>query len=176
LYVADTNNHAIRLVDVKTKKVKTLTLAGLTPPSAGPRVPKFPRAVAISAPAAKVGPGNEFRLDVALTVPAAYHLNAETAMPYLVQSEPSDLLSNTLATGGKLDKPATKFSVLVPLAKPAKSGNTLQLKFSLSTFVCKEGADGFCKLENYVWTIPVTFTDGAPDHIAVSNASAKTTK
>ncbi len=32
LFVADTNNHAIRIVDRQTKKVRTLTLAGLAPP------------------------------------------------------------------------------------------------------------------------------------------------
>src|SRR6185312_16894309 len=31
LYVADTNNHAIRVVDLKTKQVSTLRLNGLTP-------------------------------------------------------------------------------------------------------------------------------------------------
>jgi len=32
LYVADTNNHKVRVIDLKTGDVKTLTLAGLTPP------------------------------------------------------------------------------------------------------------------------------------------------
>jgi hypothetical protein len=34
LYVADTNNHAIRTVDLDTRKVATLELTGLTPPAA----------------------------------------------------------------------------------------------------------------------------------------------
>lgn len=33
LYVADTNNHAIRVVDLKTNQVRTLVLDGLTPPT-----------------------------------------------------------------------------------------------------------------------------------------------
>ena len=32
LYVADTNNHAIRVVDLKTKQTKTLPIKGLQPP------------------------------------------------------------------------------------------------------------------------------------------------
>ena len=32
LYVADTNNHAIRVVDLKTKQTTTLRITGLTPP------------------------------------------------------------------------------------------------------------------------------------------------
>src|SRR5262249_797367 len=33
LYIADTNNHAIRVVDLKTKQASTLRLSGLTPPA-----------------------------------------------------------------------------------------------------------------------------------------------
>src|SRR5206468_10326164 len=33
LYVADTNNHAIRVVDLKTKETKTLQIRGLKPPA-----------------------------------------------------------------------------------------------------------------------------------------------
>src|SRR6185295_4975187 len=32
LYVADTNNHAVRVVDLKTKKTSTLNIRGLQPP------------------------------------------------------------------------------------------------------------------------------------------------
>jgi DNA-binding beta-propeller fold protein YncE len=34
LYVADTNNHAIRIVDLAARRVATMTIAGLTPPEA----------------------------------------------------------------------------------------------------------------------------------------------
>ena len=34
LYVADTNNHAIRTIDLDTKQVGTLAIAGLVPPKA----------------------------------------------------------------------------------------------------------------------------------------------
>ena len=33
LYVADTNNHAIRVVDLKTRQVSTLKIKGLSPPT-----------------------------------------------------------------------------------------------------------------------------------------------
>ncbi len=34
LYVADTNNHAVRTIDLETKEVGTLVIDGLTPPAA----------------------------------------------------------------------------------------------------------------------------------------------
>src|SRR5262249_50454127 len=44
LYVADTNNHKIRVVDLKNHVVKTLPLAGITAPKLTPRAPSFPNA------------------------------------------------------------------------------------------------------------------------------------
>ncbi len=35
LYIADTNNHAVRVVDLKTKQTSTLNIKGLQPPAAG---------------------------------------------------------------------------------------------------------------------------------------------
>jgi hypothetical protein len=39
LYIADTNNHAIRVVDPATGKTSTLTLRGLAPPAVSPSSP-----------------------------------------------------------------------------------------------------------------------------------------
>ena len=38
LYVADTNNHVVRVIDLKTGDVRTLKLEGLNPPQAEPKV------------------------------------------------------------------------------------------------------------------------------------------
>ena len=69
LYVADTNNHAIRVVETTTKAVRTLKLEGVTPPRPPRRPPTFPNAVALQAPAAKVQPGDSFELEVNLALP-----------------------------------------------------------------------------------------------------------
>ena len=42
LYVADTNAHRIRVVDLKTKAVSTLTLQGVEPPNKGEREASAP--------------------------------------------------------------------------------------------------------------------------------------
>ncbi len=43
LYVADTNNHKIRVVDLKTHAVRTLELAGISAPPQAPRPPELRR-------------------------------------------------------------------------------------------------------------------------------------
>src|SRR5262249_4543195 len=57
LYVADSNNHRIRVVDLETLKVKTLSLTGLSAPRLAPRPPSFPNARTINVAAVQVPPG-----------------------------------------------------------------------------------------------------------------------
>ena len=64
LYVADTNNHKIRTVDLKTHAVKTLALEGLTPPRLAPRPPSFPNKKVIDVAAAEAAAGKSIALDV----------------------------------------------------------------------------------------------------------------
>src|SRR5437763_7865299 len=94
LYVADTNNHAVRVVDIATKQTVTLVIRGLQPPAqstdanaaeadgdAGPNAEALklaPQQLAASGDAALV-------VDVAL--PAGYHLNPSAPQRYKVSVE-----------------------------------------------------------------------------------------
>jgi thiol-disulfide isomerase/thioredoxin len=169
LYVADTNNHAIRAIDTKTKAVRTLKLDGVAAPKPPRRPPTFPNAVALSAPAAKVQPGESFGLDVSLALPEGYKINPDAPMPYLVETPGrTDVLGpGAPPSGGRVGPPATSFRVEVPLAQPAKAGETLEVKLSVSAFLCRES---LCEIHSYVWTVPVTFAEGGGEAVALSNA------
>src|SRR5229473_2944825 len=89
LYVADTNNHAIRVVDLKTKETKTLPIKGLLPPASN------------QAPANGVAAPNEEEIKLApqkiragegavvinVELPAGYHLNPTAPQRYKVSTE-----------------------------------------------------------------------------------------
>ena len=85
LYVADTNNHTIKLVDLKERTVQALALDGLNPPAPAPRTPTFPNALALSVPAANVRPGASITLDVTLPLEKGVKVNSGTPMPYLTR-------------------------------------------------------------------------------------------
>lgn len=110
-------------------------------------------------------------MDVSLTLPKGYKLNADTPLLYLVESPgtPEALSSAVSPTGEKVDPPVQTFTIKVPLGKAMPDGESLKLKLSLSTFICKEGSEGLCTLNNYVWTIPVTFDEAGTEKIAVDN-------
>src|SRR5207253_8248396 len=66
LYVADTNNHKIRVVDLKTLKVKTLALAGLSAPRRAARPPSFPNARVIKVPSVEAPSGASINLAISI--------------------------------------------------------------------------------------------------------------
>jgi DNA-binding beta-propeller fold protein YncE len=87
LYVADTNNHAIRVVDLKTKRVSTLRLNGLTPPAKNMQALETavgPNAEEIKVTSQKIRAGSNGALQIDVELPAGYHLNPEAPQRYKV--------------------------------------------------------------------------------------------
>src|SRR6266403_6018162 len=84
LYVADTNNHAIRVIDLKTKETKTLPIKGLQPPVSGQSATSTeaaPNTEEIKLPLQKVRAG-EATLLINIELPAGYHLNPTAPQHY----------------------------------------------------------------------------------------------
>ena len=168
LYVADTNNHRIKVVDLKQKSVRTLDLGGLKPPPPAPRTPEFPNALVLGVPTAKVGPGGSITLDVTLPLEKGVKVHPRAPMPYLLETPGKTglLSSQALANGGEVSTPSQSFTITVPLARPAVAGDTFELKLSLAAFVCNEGSNHY-RIQSYAWTIPVSVASTGGSHIAL---------
>ena len=167
LYVADTNNHAIRAIDVKEKTVKTLELEGLAPPSPPRRPPSFPNPLVTDLPKVEAAPAGELTLDVKLPLPANTKLY-DAPMHYLVETPGHEgVLSADVRFGQTVETKSPSFSVAVPLARPAQEGDSIELKFSISAFFCNKGSN-VCQTKNYVWNVPVTFKKGGAESVALT--------
>ena len=160
LYVADTNNSRVRVVNLADQTVSTLAIDKLGPPSPPARRPAFPNAVKKVHDPAKVAVAKEVEFAVTLPIPAGYKLNAESPLPYVVDAgRPGLIAADFPATGKRVDPPSKQFSVKVPLATLPKVGETEVLTLSVAAFVCSEGSN-LCTIKSYVWTIPVRFEQG----------------
>lgn len=165
LYIADTNNHLIRVADLATKAVKTLDLKGVTAPRIK-KAPSFANAKAIEIPAATAAPGSEITLNVKLSVPEGYKLSQEGSLIYLLSADgPPNPLSTEVSPYGETIEPKSEFSVKVPFAQPMAEGKTVNLKLSVSAFLCLPNS--LCTFKNYVLTVPVSFKAGAGTSVAV---------
>lgn len=160
LYIADTNNHAIRVVDLKTKRVLTLRLNGLTPPAKNMQALETavgPNAEVLKVPAQKVRAGANGALQIDVELPAGYHLNPEAPQRYKISVDGKSLgVDEKLAARSAKD---LKLPLRVPLNATGVGPATVRAQVTL--FYCREDNTGTCRIKTLVWEVPVEVTSDA---------------
>jgi thiol-disulfide isomerase/thioredoxin/DNA-binding beta-propeller fold protein YncE len=189
LYVADTNNHAVRVVDLATKRTTTLVIRGLQPPKQPDTnaqeymtdVSAGPNASELSAAAQQLAVGGDDALVVDVSLPAGYHLN--TAAPnrykvfvehggdYLTFGKPSGVPAASLPAGQSVGVSNTSKDIIFPLRinlRGMGSGRA-SLRAELTLYYCREDNTGVCRIKTLSWRVPVEVTDaaGAPREISL---------
>ena len=161
LYVADTNNHAIRVVDLKTKQTSTLRINGLTPPMKN--VQALESAVGPNAEEIKVagqrlrsGTGASLQIDVEL--PAGYHLNPMAPQRYKISVDGGKNVTIDDKNAARSTKDL-KLPLRVPLNVTAVGPATIRAQVTL--FYCREDNTGTCLIRTLVWQVPVEVTNDA---------------
>jgi thiol-disulfide isomerase/thioredoxin len=166
LYVADTNNHAIRVIDLESgNRVGTLVIEGLNPP-APPDVdhtPKQDRARKVALEPQSVRPSDgTVTLRVTLTLPPGYKINPLAPMAWRAEADgdAGPINRDAIGQATRLAEPAASFDVILPLTDD-KGDETVRL--SLTYYYCQEGAEGLCKVGSVVWTIPLRIAADAAE-------------
>lgn len=153
LFVADTNNQAVRVIDLKTKTVSTLKIENLTPPaSAKTETSGFsPNLKEIKTETKEISAGSSNSLDFQIVLPAGFHVNPNAPNRFEVSTSGAENL--------KFGSIAQKFTKL-PLSIPFESlsaGATV-LKAKLTVYYCREDNTGACLIKTLHWQIPVKIT------------------
>jgi thiol-disulfide isomerase/thioredoxin len=154
LYIADTNNHAIRVADLKTRRVETFRLKGLEAPAVEPEPPAF-TGVVVHLPPQIVAPG-AVTLEVTATLPAGYKPTADAPTAATVRSGDRAVIT----VGGETEKTlaAPVFPVRVGLA--TVRGKT-DLTVDLVIYYCEAARDSVCLLKQVRLIVPVEVAPGA---------------
>ncbi len=161
LYVADTNNHAIRVVDLKTKETKTLPIKGLQPPASNQTAANAdaaPNAEEIKLPLQKVRAG-ETALLINVDLPAGYHLNPTAPQHYKVSIENG---AKSITIDPQNASRSTTGSQL-PIHVPVRASTTgaAELYASFTFVYCREDNTGTCRIKTLVWHAQVEVVDDA---------------
>ncbi len=172
LYVADTNNHAIRVVDLKTKETKTLPIKGLQPPAAN-QATAANADIAPNAEEIKLAPqklrSGEAALLINVELPAGYHLNPDAPQRYKVSvAHGGETLSIDPANSTRSTK-GLPLPIRVPFGVGSAGAGELRASF---TFVyCREDNTGTCRIRTLVWRAPVEVVSdpAAPTEIHLSS-------
>lgn len=180
LFIADTNNHAVRSVDLKTKQSATLNIKGLQPPSSS-TVAKSeneigPNLEEIKVPSQAVGSDRKGTLVVNVELPAGYHLNPAAPQRYRVLVEKGaehlGLFSATItgasghADGISESSKNLKLPLRIPFQTFKPGAATLRVQATL--FYCREDNTGVCRIRTLAWRVPMEVTSNASAAIEIS--------
>jgi DNA-binding beta-propeller fold protein YncE len=170
LYVADTNNHAIRVVDLKTERASTLRINGLTPPAtnnqATSETGSAPNAEEIKTPAQQLRSGGNAVLEINVDLPHGYHLNDMAPQRYKISVDNG----KTITVDEKVAARSAK-DLKLPLRIPLNVVNTgsTNVRAQATLFYCREDNTGTCRIKTLVWEIPIEVTTdaNAPNEVKV---------
>ncbi|MEO7971292.1 MAG: thioredoxin-like domain-containing protein [bacterium] len=168
LYIADTNNQAVRVVDLKTKQTTTLNLKGLQPPASialngSSESEAVPNAEETKLATQTLPAGSDSALSISVELPPGYHLNPAAPQRYRVSVESGDkqlgLKSDSQlgALGREKVVSVTAKSLTLPLRILFRTHEpgTAALRVQLTLFYCREDNTGVCRIKTLVWRVPV---------------------
>ena len=152
LYIADTNNHAIRLVDLEAGTVETLRFAN-------------PEALVIDAEALTLLGGNLgadelTRLETQQVAAGEGALNLQLSFADDLKINPLIDSAMVVAQDGQalVEAVLANNAVSLPITFVEGGGN---LQAELTLYYCREGAEALCYIESIRWEIPYETADSA---------------
>ncbi|MGI8670798.1 MAG: thioredoxin-like domain-containing protein [Aridibacter sp.] len=150
LFVADTNNQAIRVVNLKTKETSTLKLEGLKPPvqKESKTADVSPNLKEINLKEQTISANTKNSLVFNVKLPEGFHLNPDAPQKYSILLEDGKNIT--------IEKPNEKFKE-IPLVVPfqANANGSAKLKAKLTIYFCREDNTGVCLIKSLVWNVPI---------------------
>ncbi|WP_010583918.1 thioredoxin-like domain-containing protein [Schlesneria paludicola] len=169
LYVADTNNHRIVLIDLATKNASELAIEGLTAPSPTADEPE-PQAVTLASTKATdverqvlvAANGIPFQIDFEL--PEGFKLNELLPVSYRLKADGSQKLVAKAQLGVKHEGKSSGVSANFTVPTTMTNGEA-KLTLAVTYGYCRDGEGGVCKIATKTWSIPVVLQDGAKQDV-----------
>ena len=156
LYIADTNNHAIRCLDLISGVLSTLPISDTRGTEQAGEF--FPALETVSVPPQTVAADAPATLAITLALPPEHHLNLEAPNGQYLRVD-----------GEKIALPAPALidnTLTVPLA--ALTAGTHDLQYTLTLYYCREGNEAACTLRSLQWQVPVTANSTAAHAISLT--------
>ncbi len=153
LYVADTNNHRVVRVDLKSGDWAEVMVEGLARPAGD-----TDRTAAATVPAQNIPAAGPVRLALNVELPAGAHLNPDAPRYVRITSGDDVLLQTTL------NHP--KMPIEVDCNPDGQRAGTWRVQ--LDSAYCAEGDAASCYPFSAAWELPVRAADGAPAAVALT--------
>ena len=161
LYIADTNNHRIVVMDLNTKQSRVFEVAGLTPPT-----PPKPAAVrdtsdAIDSAAKSFAPGEKLSVRIALAIPDGYKLNDLAPVTWEIFTDGEQSLF-PVATLGQRDQAVVADAHATFDIPMTGTTGTATMYIRVGYGYCGTEKNALCRLATATWRVPITIAADSP--------------
>jgi DNA-binding beta-propeller fold protein YncE len=153
LYVADTNNHRIRRIDLASKRIDVVELHGLSPPVFHDEDGEIPDSPSVNAAPVVLKRPRNLRIAGRVAVPTGHKLNDSAPMSYRIEVVTDAGSAQRVATGRI--RPVNP-SFVIPTGDTDLS-HARSLRIGVVYYPCEEGENGLCRVMKHVWNVPVSF-------------------
>lgn len=148
LYIADTNNHQLRVADLNTQRVSTFHLKGLERlPIAEIIEPQIESLVPVT------GSPGKLLVELDVQLPKGYHRNPE--MPA------------QLTVGQGANATTYTFNEKEDIVFSVEAQSEREVPLALTLYYCKSGNEGLCLIHNKALMLQVRVDPTASDHVSI---------
>ncbi len=157
LFVADTNNHRILTVDLKTQAAKELQIAGLKPPEnrleEDNAFPKDLPANIVGEKTIKAAKNLTFK--VTLNLPEGYKINPLYPASFHLSADDEQTLLPATEIAAKRQPTFEENTATFSVALTGETGKA-PVQVALSFGYCRDGSGGLCKVSTTRWNVPLS--------------------
>ena len=174
IYVADTNNHRIVVIDMNTRKSTEFMITGLTPPQLPDSTLALPAETikAIEVEPQELSASDKIEIQIELVLPDGFKLNAFMPVSYKLKADENQSLfaNDQLNVKQEVEAKGAPIRLSLPtLKKEGQATATLSLTYGY----CRDGNGGVCKIGTTHWKIPIVAKAGAKRKLIELKAVAK---
>lgn len=157
LYLADTNNHRVCVIDPVSKEVKTVALAGLKPPVLPESSIRSFDAPARETPPVTLQSKGPVQLYGSVVVPSNSKLSPSAPMSYRIDW--ADDAKGAPLAKGRINPPASSFKLTAPTELDKPTGVLL---VQVTYYPCETGSEGVCRIKSAAWKVPYRIDPSSP--------------
>jgi hypothetical protein len=175
LFVADTNNHRVVTIDLKSKKATQLKIKGLQPPkpdNVREAATGVPEMAAVAVEEKQVGVGDAAGVVVELSLPERFKLNPLYPSAVVATSAGAQSIIAEDALGRRLKATVENSTAKFSLPLTGKTG-TADVSLAFSYGYCRDGAGGVCKVGRARWELPLSVVENGPGEFRLKAAPAE---
>ena len=166
LYIADTNNHKIKIADLATKQTVTLALKNLPAPLPAepdrPVRPVNPDDNTITLPVTQLAPNTRGELVLEIKLPAGHDLNREAPQRFQARVEGTGV--NLAATVVPADKYTLPLRVAFTTGQEGTQGTAI---VSTTVYYCSHDKNAVCRVKSLRFKAPFTVQAGGGSNLTL---------